>query len=541
MADIFLTLHEGAFVLPSGKPLFAHLNGQFGRQPTGLVGSNGIGKTTLARVLAGQLPLSDGYYRCSGPITYLAQQVGDVAPSLCVADLAGIQPELAALARIEVGSTAEHDFTLLAGRWDIRQQLQQALARNGLGYLDIDTAANRLSGGEVMRVRLIGALLSRADFLILDEPSNHLDSSSRQQLLDQLMGWPTGLIVISHDRQLLMAMPRIVELSAQGLVSYGGNYAFYRQARAAQRQAAQQQLAHQQREQRQVQQALQIQQSRQQRHQARGRRRAKVANQAKVLLGQKKGRNEIGQAKQVRHQALITAEHKQRVQQAAQRVVPEPSVHLPAVTLPDMAKGDVVRLNRAILPWVNGMTRCIDLVLGSGQRLAIQGPNGCGKSTLLRLLAGQLALPTGECWINGTAVYLDQQLAVLNPQRSVLEQLQQANPGLAEATRRRLLVQLGLGPQQITLPSEQLSAGERLKGALACLLYAQVPVQLLLLDEPTNHLDLAGQQALEALLLAYPGTMVVVSHDRCFLDNLALTDCLTGSDEGWCLQAYVSQ
>ena len=135
-----------------------------------------------------------------------------------------------------------------------------------------------------MRASLIGAWLSDADFLILDEPSNHLDRPRRQALIDQLLHWPRGLLVVSHDRQLLQGMERIVELSSLGLRSYGGNYAFYAEARALERQHALQQLEQRKLERQRQDQAMRAQRERQSRRQARGDRYGKEANQAKILL-----------------------------------------------------------------------------------------------------------------------------------------------------------------------------------------------------------------------------------------------------------------
>ena len=185
-----LTLEGVTHVLPDGRTLFSDLCEQFDARPTGLVGRNGAGKTVLARILAGELQPTAGRCVGSGRVHYLAQQVA--APEATVADLAGMRETLEALAHIEAGSCAPEDFEAVGERWDVRQRLQHELERNGLGHLDAATPAAALSGGEAMRVALIGALLSEADFLILDEPSNHLDRPNRQALIEQLRRWPRG-------------------------------------------------------------------------------------------------------------------------------------------------------------------------------------------------------------------------------------------------------------------------------------------------------------------------------------------------------------
>src|SRR5690625_7817264 len=147
---------------------------------TGLVGRNGVGKTLLARILAGLLQPTTGQCLCSGSVHYLAQQVVHPDGS-AVADLAGVKHTLDELARIESGSTAPEDVDAVGDHWNIQQRFRYELERNNLSHLETDTPASILSGGEAMRVSLIGAMLSSADFLILDEPSNHLDRPNRQR------------------------------------------------------------------------------------------------------------------------------------------------------------------------------------------------------------------------------------------------------------------------------------------------------------------------------------------------------------------------
>ncbi|WP_443093061.1 ATP-binding cassette domain-containing protein [Duganella phyllosphaerae] len=198
----------------------------------------------------------------------------------------------------------------------------------------------------------------------------------------------------------------------------------------------------------------------------------------------------------------------------------------------------MVELDAVALPFVPAATRHISLTLSAQQRVGVVGSNGCGKSTLLQVLAGRIAPLAGRCQVVAGGVYLDQRLADLDPARTVLEHLLAVNRVVAEGTLRTWLAQLGLDAQKITAPSGALSGGERLKAALACVLYADPPAPLLLLDEPGNHLDLPSLQALETMLRSYRGALLVVSHDDTFLDNLALTDRLDASAHGWRLAPW---
>ncbi|MCO7637717.1 ATP-binding cassette domain-containing protein [Pseudomonas sp. S 311-6] len=533
----YLALEGVSYVLPDGRTLFSGLSEHFDRRATGLVGRNGIGKSVLARLLSGQLQLSAGRCVMSGKVHYLAQQLLP-APEATVAGLTGVQARLDALARIEAGSSATADFEILGDAWDIRQRLHDELARSGLGYLDETVAVSRLSGGEAMRLALIGAMLSEADFLVLDEPTNHLDGHTRQVLLEQLQRWPRGLLVLSHDRRLLDTMDRIVELCSLGVRSYGGNYTFYAQCKARERENAIERLEQRKLERQRDEQMLREQRERQEKRQARGNRQGREANQAKILLDRQKERSQGSAGKLRRWQAEASELAARRVIEAARQVAEEAEIVMHAPVGASHAPRCVATLEEVVLPYVQGAAGRLSLQVAGQQRIGVVGPNGCGKSTLLKVLAGLLAPVAGRCQVSVPVVYLDQGLADLAPERSVLAQMRELNRSLPEGELRMRLAHLGLDAQAVIRPSGRLSGGERLKAALARVMYADVPPQLLLLDEPNNHLDLPSIQALESLLQAYAGALVVVSHDEAFLDQLGLTDRLLATGQGWHLQAW---
>jgi ATPase subunit of ABC transporter with duplicated ATPase domains len=527
-----LTLHHIAFHLPDGSALFTELDAHFDARPTGLVGRNGIGKTALAKILAGIIEPSAGSCTRSGRVRYLAQQI-DTAGYRSVADVAGVQTVLDALTRIEAGSAAPEDFDIVGDQWDMPQRLHHELAQSGLGHLAAQDPAARLSGGECTRVALLGAFLDAPDFLILDEPTNHLDRAHRLALFEQLARWRGGLIVISHDRELLERMERIAELSSLGLQFYGGNYTFHAQQKALERDNA---IAHLERakvERRRGEQAAREQRERLEHRQASQRREGREANQAKILLGGMKQRSQVSSGKLNQQQAAMRDTLAQQVREAAEHV--EESTHrlLFAPRCEVASSKRVLSLQGLRLPFGSHAAYPLDLELVGPRRIALRGPNGCGKSTLLRVIAGQIAPASGSCQVYVQAAYLDQQAAGLDATRSLLEQLAAANPQVAEGQLRTWLALLGLGATEVTRTSDKLSGGERLKAALALELYTQTPAQLLLLDEPSNHLDLPSLDALQAMLRDYRGALLVVSHDEHFLAQLDLNGSLTASDGGW--------
>lgn len=537
MTNIYIALESVGFTLPDGTPLFTQLNESFDSRHTGLVGRNGVGKSVLAQILAGKTSPSSGRCIRSGSVYYLAQQVTTWADKT-VAELAGVGNIIAALERIEMGSVSPLDFDTVGNHWDIRQQLQHELERCGLGYLEASTPAQRLSGGESMRVSLIGAWLSNADFLILDEPSNHLDRAARQALIAQLQRWPGGLLVVSHDRDLLQSLSRIVELSSQGLSSYGGNYSLYAQLKAQETQATLQQYELRKRERQREQKALREQKERLEKRQARGNRQGREANQAKILLGGQKQRSEASAGKLHQQHAATLSTLDRRVREAASQVEENAAIVVHSLAVSSPSRRQIGELNDVQLPFVANFVSPLNLTLTAQQRIGVVGNNGCGKSTLLKVLAGKLKPSAGECRVVEQSVWLDQHLATLDPRRTVLEQILETNRTSGEADLRMRLAQIGLDADKIQAPSGSLSGGERLKAALACVLYADPTPQLLLLDEPGNHLDLPSIQALETMLCHYQGAIVVVSHDEVFLKNLNLTERLSLAEGSWCLEDW---
>ncbi|WP_334068978.1 ABC-F family ATP-binding cassette domain-containing protein [Burkholderia cepacia] len=530
-----VALHHVSFRFDDGVTLFDSLDLSIDRTPTGIVGRNGIGKSQLAQLIAGRCAPSTGTIDRSTQVAYVAQQHDDAAAGpRTVAQLAALDAPLGALARLADGRAEPHDFDLIGDRWDLAERLRTALDAAGLHDVRADTPAQALSGGQRARVALIGALLSGAGLLVLDEPTNHLDAPGRAWLRAALDGWRGGLVIVSHDRALLADVQRIVELTPQGVRSYGGNYAFYRAQRDADQDAAQAALDNARAERGRARRRLEQEHDTIQRHAAASLRDAKTANLSSGAKQSRKGaaRNIMGQVR--RHQNDFKATLDERVQQAAARVEADAPV---LVSLPGTevsARRQLFTLEHARLPW--GIAGAADGVTWSASgpvRIALTGPNGCGKSTLLRLLAGELAPRSGTCTTHVSAAYLDQRLALLDPERSIVEQLGLLDTPLAEGELRSRLALLQLDAARATQPARQLSGGERLKAALACALWRGTPAQLLLLDEPTNHLDLESVRAIEAALAGFPGAIVVASHDTAFLAALDPTHTMQWHRDGW--------
>lgn len=532
-----VTLNQLTFQFANGETLFDSLNLSLDRRPTGIVGRNGSGKSLLARLIAGDLTPSSGSLDCYGSVAYVAQEQAD-QNSRSVAQVAGLADTLDALTRLSQGIASSEDLERVGERWDLPEHLRRSLDEAGLQDLEPHDPAHQLSGGQLARVALIGALLSQADMLVLDEPTNHLDAQGRGWLADQLMAWRGGLTVVSHDRQLLNGMQRIVELSEAGLRTFGGNYEAFQAQCEVEQSAALAALENARAQRGRELKRLQREHDTLQRRAAGSRRNAETANVSRFERASMKGAaSEIMGHVRPAHQAH-KLELDNQVREANARVTArEPVlVTLPGTAVPESRQ--VVSLIDAQLPWLapEQPATYLNLSLSGPMRIAVSGPNGCGKSTLLKLLAQICPPRSGDCLTHVPCAYLDQQLAQLDDDRSIIEQLEALGTVATQGVLRTRLAQLHLDAQRVTLPCGLLSGGERLKAALAVALWKKQPAQLLLLDEPTNHLDLASVQAFEQALRGFPGAMVVASHDEGFLAALSPTHTLTWNPGGWRLQ-----
>ncbi|WP_164141345.1 ABC-F family ATP-binding cassette domain-containing protein [Serratia marcescens] len=531
----YFVLHQLTCQFADGETLFGPLDLAFDRQRCGLVGRNGVGKTQLLRLIAGRDRPGNGHVESHAALAYVAQQP-EIAANTTLAQLLGYGEVFAALARIEQGRPLADDIDRLEGRWDLNDRLQSAFAAAGLPAFEPLRAASSLSGGERMRAALCGAFLGEADYLLLDEPTNHLDSAGRAWLYQQLERWQGGLLIASHDRQLLGRMERIVELTPGALRSYGGNYDDYRRQRDMEQQAARADLEHAREERRRTRARQQKEHDMSQRRSAQTLRVVDTLNIASFervayKSAAKESLGTLRKQHQDQRDSLDAA-----VREAYQRVEEEQPVLLALPGSDVSANKQVLVLEQLQLPFVSAPP--LDLRIDGPMRVALTGPNGCGKSTLLKTVLGQLAPLAGHCHCPLSTAYLDQTLSQLDPSLSVMEHLGLQDSPLVEGALRTRLAQLQLGADRIALPLGALSGGERLKAALACALWRRQPAQLLLLDEPTNHLDLASSLAIETALADFPGAMLVVSHDEDFLQALRPMHRLHRQADGWRLQAW---
>jgi ATPase subunit of ABC transporter with duplicated ATPase domains len=525
-----LALHGLDIALPDGRILFHDLHESLGAELVALIGPNGSGKSSLGRVVAGLAQPVRGRVERLVPVHHVEQQTGP-AQAQSLAALAGLAAPLDALRRLASGEARDDDFELIGERWDLEARWQAMLDQAGLAE---DMAPASLSGGQRTLLALIGAFCSEAGLLVLDEPSNHLDRERRRFLFNQMQAWRQagrGLLVISHDRELLEHADRTLEVHARGLRRYGGGWSLVSEQRDAQLTAAENRLERARVERKGADAAMRVEAERSARKSARGARAKAAGGQPKIVL------NALPQRAQQTDGARAER-HAQRRQDLQQDVIDAFEALDGALERPSFPQLDVhipdgqAALVLEELVTAFGPRQPLDWGANGAARIAIRGPNGCGKSTLLRTIAGEIAPVSGRCRTL-PAVLLDQHLAMLDPSRSLLDQLRTTATQHDEGRLRQYLALAGLKPDRVLRPSEHLSGGERMRGALLCAVLREPAPRVLLLDEPTNHLDLHGIEALEAMLASWEGALVVVSHDERFLEGLGLNHSLDWRLDRW--------
>lgn len=497
-------------------PLLAH--GDFQVEPgerVCLLGRNGAGKTTLLRVITGvALPDEGDIWRQNTlRIAHLEQEVPpDTEETIYEVVAAGLG-ELGALLTEyhqlthDVGAGERTSLQRMAklqaridalGGWNISQKVETVLTRLGL---PADQRLASCSGGVRRQVMLARALVSDPDLLLLDEPTNHLDITAITWLEDFLRDYRGALIFVTHDRMLLKHLAtRIVELDRGKLSSFPGDFDAYLSKKEE---------------------LLEIE--------------ARAAANFDKKLGEEEAWIRQGiKARRTRNEGRVRALQAMR-RERSQRLEFQGTVRF-GLDAGVLSGKLVVDLRRVSFGYGdNIIIRGLSTTILRGDRIGIIGPNGCGKSTLLKLILGELATTSGEV-VMGTRLklaYFDQHRRELNPEKTVRENMTDGSDYVTVQGRSRHVIgylkDFLFPPQRIDSPVQALSGGERNRLLLAKI-FAQA-ANMLVLDEPTNDLDVETLELLEDLLADYQGTLLLVSHDRTFLDNV-VTSTLVFEGEG---------
>lgn len=570
-----ITLDHISYAHPSEPALFIDLSAVFSAPLTGLIGDNGCGKTTLMRLILGELTPDSGSVVAPERMAHLSQDLG-LGSDQTLAELCGISEVLRALQAVESGEYSPELYEAIGDRWDVEERTLATLTTYGFtpaALVDRDNPeafralfARRMhsfSGGEAVIAALASLTASNPEFILLDEPTNNLDSAAKAQLFETLKALPCPALIISHDRDLLEHMNVIAELHAdrQGVAHlrlFEGNYSTYRQALETEQQAAQRRVseaksrvrsAH--REWVQAQEIISRNMSRVWKDDqpdtilalAKDASRQAAAKLRVLRIGKQEQAQEEYQSAQdqVRAQEKIYAELSQQPLPAGRKVlelrrvdsrVVDSRVSRETFTLRQPEKVDSLHFspteagdeNRQGTP----AERPEHLILSGPEHLRITGANGSGKTTLLEAIAHakdpeyrspvQPAYRVDYC-LEGA--YIPQRIS-LDPELTLLQCVQRANPGVSEQHLRDQLARLLFRRESVHHKTGELSGGERFRAAVAQVLLADPVPQLLMLDEPTNNLDISSVDWLVQALEAYTGALIVVSHDEDFCRRIRI-------------------
>jgi len=492
---------------PDGE-LFSNVNIFLKRgMRAGLVGPNGSGKTTLLRIMLGKETPDSGGVQKDKAITigYLAQDIVAGSDQSILEEVLAAYPEvreiegkmltlshaIAAdpenLALVNELGEAQNRFEALGG-WTLEEKAKKILG--GLGFSDdkFIEPMDVFSGGWRMRVALASILLQEPDILFLDEPTNHLDLEATIWLESFLAEWKGGMVMISHDREFLdRSINHILEIDLKKVTLYHGNYSTYKEDKALQMEQHQNAYRNQQKQIKDTERFIE-------RFRYKNTKATQVQSRVKML------------------EKMEKIEAPTEDNRSVNMILPQPS--RPPL---NVASCRNVTKNYGDIEVFNDM----ELVIERGQKIGLVGHNGAGKSTLLKMLAGVESVTSGAVRIGRNvdrAYYAQHQLETLDPNDTVFESIQKVSPGWSETEMRTYLGSFMFTGDEIEKYIKVLSGGEKARIAMARMLVE--PSHLLLLDEPTNHLDIVTRNVVETALKQFTGSIVCISHDRHFLNNI---------------------
>lgn len=508
-----ISKHYGSKILYSGANFQINPG-----EKIGLVGPNGAGKTTLFRIITGEEGVDDGYLTIPNKlrVSYFSQNIEDMRGRSALQEVINADPNISVLSaklkdyekRLEDSAVNEisddamaklleqygetqADFERLGG-YTLESRAQEILTGLGIGPEDYNRATESFSGGWKMRIALSKVLVVDPELLLMDEPTNHLDMESIVWLESWLANFKGALLMTSHDRDFMnRIVSKITEVANKTITTYTGNYDYYERERA-----------------------VRLEQ---------------------LIASQKRQQDMLAKEEEFIARFAARASHAAQVQSRVKKIDKIERIEIPteeaamSFTWPEPPRGgdEVVKFNNLekIWPLENSKEKLVfsgaSALVKRLDRVAVVGVNGAGKSTLLKIISGQTEKTNGDLNVGPSIAmgYFSQNsLDVLNPNKTVVDEVHDRIPNSSISYVRNLLGALRFSGDEVEKRISILSGGEKSRVVLATIL-AQ-PINFLVLDEPTNHLDIKSREVLLEAIQRFPGTVMIVSHDRYFLREI---------------------
>ena len=513
-----LALHNIGLHFDDGDLLFSNINASLAAPITALIGDNGSGKSTLVELLRGNVSATEGSFSLTPSSRFVSQTEASPIKDQNIAEFLGLQPILTALQQVNAGACEQMWFDIIGDNWQLEEDLIGQLQSMGLPS-DHQTPLSVLSGGQRSKLRLWHAFNQGADLLILDEPSNHLDSESKIWLRNLIVNYDGHILLVSHDRVLLSAAQAIWALADRSLRVYANSYDTYREQVEKESNALERQILAVDKQQRTLEKQRISNQAKAQKRTQQGIKLRKSNSQPKCFLDAKKESAAASASNRARHHdnRKLALDAKQQHLKDKQTSTQPVKLYLRETS---DSKKTAFAINEGVLP--HGTRQPISVSVKYNERYHLVGRNGVGKSVLFNVLMQNLLPKSGQFVVNATLFMLDQHYSLLQPQLSILDNIRHYCDQLSESDARTLLAGIGFRGNSVTRQCGVLSGGEKMRLAV-CIVSQQASQPFLLLDEPDNHLDIASKDALAAALRQYQGGFVLVSHDEAFVEETAVT------------------
>jgi ATPase subunit of ABC transporter with duplicated ATPase domains len=492
-----------------------------------LIGNNGVGKSTLLKIIAGELQPADGLLKTDSKPYYLPQIFGQFN-HLTIAEALHVEDKLNALHEILNGNVSEKNLNILNDDWTIEDRCNEALQYWQLRDLSLDQKLETLSGGQKTKVFLAGISIHEPELVLLDEPSNHLDISGRELLYGFIKSTSSTLIIVSHDRKLLNLLNSVYELSKHGITVYGGNYDFYAEQKQIENNALSQDIQSKEKALRKAKEKERETLERQNKLDSRGEKKQKKAGVSRIMMNtlRNNAENSTAKTKGV-HAEKIGGISKDL--QELRSSLPDIDQMKFGFYKTNLHKGKTLFTAIEINYSYENQPlwkKPLSFQILSGQRLALKGLNGSGKTTLIKIIMGELRPKAGTFQkADSKIIYIDQDYSLIENEITVYEQAQKFNSsGLQEHDIKMKLNKFLFSQNDWNKPCAALSGGEKMRLMLCCLTINNQAPDIIILDEPTNNLDIQNIEILTAAINEYTGTLIVVSHDVHFLEEIKIED-----------------